>query len=244
MLPATASVQPRPNSPSSAVQTFMQCGLGVARELLGPAEIDALVVDSERLGQLARPTKDQKFTSPLSAAAPAVQRLDGVEKLSRAFAALNRDPRILDLASRALGASPVFIASQLACRWPGAEGYPARRGAGNVANTATFHVLIALDNMTFENGTTEFFPGLRLDPDLPDESQPLFLAPEQIAQEWSLMPELDAGDAAIFEGGLPHRAGRNDSRWPSRSYLLSFAADGGRNGDLRPNQPRGTVLRP
>lgn len=243
MLPAPASIQPQPDGPSAAMQTFMQCGLGVARGLLRPSDIDALVVDSERLGQLACPTKHRSLTSSLSMAAPAAQRLDGVEKLSDAFAALNCDPRILDLASRALGESPVLIASQLVCRWPGAEGYPARRGAGKVMDTAAFHLLIALDNMTFENGTMEFFPGLRLDRDLPDDRQPLFLAPELIAEEWSLMPELDAGDAAIFEGGLPHRAGRNDSQWPSRSYLLTFSGSGGRSDYLRRRHAGSPALR-
>lgn len=236
MLTARASIQPPSDGPSSAMRTFMQCGLGVARGLLGPAEIDTLVVESERLGQMASPTRDGNGTSLRASASPAAQRLDGVEKLSDAFAALNRDPRILDLAALALGVSPVFVASQLVCRWPGAEGYPARRGAGNVTEIATFHVLLALDNMTFENGTTEFFPGLRLDPGGPDTREPLYMAPELIADEWSLMPELDAGDAAVFEGGLPHRAGRNDGGWPSRSYLLTFASAGWRDRHPRPRR--------
>jgi hypothetical protein len=215
----------------SALDTFTQCGLGVVRRLFGAREVDAMVAETERLWrqQDAAAHRHPRYgVRPGPQGAPVVDRIDPVADLSDVFSELNRDPRLVGLAQAALGEPVTALKEKLIYKWPGTSGYEVHRDGpyldlSGVPGTELVTLLVALDTTTIENGTTEFFPGLRLEPAPPSPTEPRDVAATAIDGEWSLMPELDRGDVAIFDGLVPHQSGPNVSDAPRRTYFVTFA---------------------
>ena len=214
-----------------ALDTFTQCGLGVIRGLLSPAEVDALVAETERLRSAPNardPGHPRYRRRPGTDGADLIERIDPVADISAVFAALNRDARLLSLAEAALGEPVTVLKEKLVYKWPGEGGRGAHRdgpylGVSGVPAADILTLLIALDRTTLENGTTEFFPGLRLVPRPAPAEEPRDVAAGALDGEWSLMPELDRGDVALFDGLLPHQSGPNGSAAPRRTYFVTFA---------------------
>ena len=223
----------------AAIDTFTQCGLGVMRGLLDGREIDALLDETRRLWDVRDPDGLGNLRyglRPGPGGETVIERIDPVADISEPFAALNVDPRLTGLAQAALGEPVTVLKEKLIYKWPGTEGYePHRDGpyldVSGVPGCEMVTLLVALDATTHENGTTEFFPGLRLVPTPARVDEPRDLATAAIDGEWSLMPELDRGDVAFFDGLLPHQSGPNASDAPRRTYFLTYAP--ARYGDCR-----------
>jgi len=215
----------------NALDTFTQCGLGVIRNLFGTRELDALLAECDRLWKIQDPAglcNLRYGMRPGPGGTVMIERIDPVADVSEAFEALNRDRRLVDLAEAALGEPATVLKEKLIYKWPGTGGYEAHRDGpyldvSGVPGAEIVTMLVALDPTTLENGTTEFFPGLRLVPTAAPPEEPRDVAAAAIDGEWSLMPELARGDVAIFDGLLPHQSGPNCSDGPRRTYFLTCA---------------------
>jgi hypothetical protein len=215
----------------TALDTFTQCGLGVLRSLIGEREVGGLLAECDRLWKVQDPAglcNLRYGMRPGPGGTVVIERIDPVADVSEVFATLNRDPRLVDLAEAALGEPVTVLKEKLIYKWPGTGGYEAHRDGpyldiSGVPGSEIITLLVALDPTTIENGTTEFFPGLRLVPTASPPGEPRDVANSAIDGEWSLMPELARGDVAIFDGLLPHQSGPNGSDTPRRTYFLTFA---------------------
>ena len=210
-----------------ALATYAEWGLGLVRGLLEPREITVLAAEAERLVSAAADDGPYCYET-LPDDRRVVERVRPVSDLSPAFAGLKEDARLTGLAAAALGGPVTVLADTLLIKWPGAGGRAAHRNgarltAAGVPATDIVTVLLALDPVTVTHGTPEFFPGLRhVAPPVTAESR-LRVASRTLDDEWSLMPELSAGDVTLFDALLPHRTGINRGRSVRRLYALSFA---------------------
>ena len=210
-----------------ALATYAEWGLGVVRGLFEPYEIPVLAAEADRVVAAAA-DGDRYGYDRLPDGRRVVERIRRVAELSPAFAGLREDARLTGLAAAALGEPVAVVTDTLLVKWPGTGDRAAHRNgarltAAGVPATAIVTVLLALDPVTVTHGTPEFFPGLRhVAPPVTAESK-LRVASRTLDDEWSLMPELAAGDVTLFDALLPHRTGVNRGDSVRRLFALSFA---------------------
>ncbi len=220
-----------PAAAGAALRTYAEWRLGVARGLFGTEEIAALAAEADRLAA-RRPDADPGPLRYRTIFGPdgrrRVETVNPVADLSALFAGLNADPRLAGFAEAALGEPATVLRECLKIRWPGCGGRRTHCDAADLETSGVpasevVTVMLALDRTSVVHGTTEFFPGLRIAEDGPSAEASPAMPDEAVDEEWSLMPELSAGDVAIFDALMPHRAGVNGGGRPRRSYEISFA---------------------
>jgi ectoine hydroxylase-related dioxygenase (phytanoyl-CoA dioxygenase family) len=210
-----------------ALATYAEWGLGVVRGLFEPREISALAAEADRLVSGATDAERCRYER-MPDDRRVVERIRPVSDLSPPFARVKEDTRLTGLAAAALGEPVTVLADTLLLKWPGAGEQAAHRNgarltAAGVPATEVVTVLLALDPVTVAHGTPEFFPGLRhVAPPVTAESR-LRVASRTLDDEWSLMPELAAGDVTLFDALLPHRTGINGGNDVRRLLALSCA---------------------
>jgi hypothetical protein len=210
-----------------ALATYAEWGLGVVRGLFEPREIPLLADEADRLVSAAA-DGDRYGYERLPDGRRVVARIRPVADLSPAFAGLKQDARLTGLAAAALGEPAAVLADTLLVKWPGAGARAAHRNgarltAAGVPATDIVTVLLALDPVTVTHGTPEFFPGMRHVAPPVTAASKLRVASRTLDDEWSLMPELAAGDVTLFDALLPHRTGINRGQSVRRLFALSFA---------------------
>jgi ectoine hydroxylase-related dioxygenase (phytanoyl-CoA dioxygenase family) len=224
----------RPNTRSraaNALRDFRAKRVAVVLRLLSQDGVAVLVAESERLWRVAesRGASDPRNGIRVQPSGEVrVDRLDPVADSSDEFAALNADPDVVSLAEAALGSPVVVMKEKLIYKRPGTIGFGLHRDADyNTARTGIpggemFSVCVALDAVTRATGPIELFPDLRdaLTPRLADE--PRDIDTSAIEGHASLLPELQPGDALIFDALVPHRSAPNRSNRLRRMYTMTF----------------------
>ena len=154
-------------------------------------------------------------------------RLDPVIDVSPSFAALARNPRLLDIVGEALGGQPQLMKDKFIAKPPGAPGYGAHQDAAywpglGVDASRFLTAILFLDDATAEKGAIECAPGLH---------GQLLTDPDQIADpdEAELgdftMVEAKAGDLLLLHSLAPHRSGSNRSGDMRRALLFTYGVD-------------------
>ena len=134
------------------------------------------------------------------------------------------------LASTLLGERAVIYKEKINYKLAGGAGYAPHQDAA-AYRYVNHHVtcLVAVDDMTPENGCLEFAPGQQAGLMPLDEAGCI---DPRIAQalDWTPVP-VSAGDVLFFSSKAPHRSGPNRTEQPRRAIYLTYNAVS--EGDLR-----------
>lgn len=199
-------------------------GWAVVRGFIGGDELEQLRCEANRLWA-DKSLFDRRGAVPNSATRG--DRLDPVIDLSQPFAALARDPRLLENVSSVLGGEVQLMKDKFIAKPPGATGYAAHQDAAYWPGLGldAHHFLTAvlfLDDSTAQKGAIECAPGfhhrLLTDPDTvadPDESE---------LGEFTVI-EAEAGDLLLLHALTPHRSGPNRSSEMRRTLLYTYGID-------------------
>jgi len=214
-----------------AIASYVERGYGLIRGMLAADEIERLVLESERLWRRhegAGPRNLRLGIRTDRAGAPVLDRLDPVTDVSGIFEALNRDPRFIAIAASGLGESVTVMKEKLIYRWPGSSGFgPHRDQAYNtewsgVPGAEVMTIAVALDRVTRASGPMEFFPSLRTRPTAAPADEPRDIDARELLGVESCLPEMEPGDAILFDGQIPHRSDWNRNDHCRRIYMISY----------------------
>jgi len=225
-LPASAAAQR-----DAALSDYRERGVGVLRRLLPGPDVQALITESERLWRMFQHEDARNLRVSIRTEASGkvvLNGLDPVADISDVFASINGHRDLLSLAETGLDTDVTTMKDKLIYKWPGAPGFGLHRdGDYNTPKTGVpgeevMTVCLALDAMTAANGAIQFFPELRnrKTPSPPEE--PRDVDESAIRGLEPFMPELEPGDAILFDGRVPHRSDRNTSDMPRRVYMVSY----------------------
>jgi ectoine hydroxylase-related dioxygenase (phytanoyl-CoA dioxygenase family) len=208
-----------------ALSDWEEKGWELIPAFLESAEVEALAHEADRLWA------DQALFGIRGAvpnSATRSDRLDPVIDLSRPFAALARDPRLLAIVDRVLGGRAQLMKDKFIAKPPGAGGYATHQdgaywpGMGfDVGRFLT--AVIFLDDATAEKGTIECAAGyhrhMLTDPDV-------IADPDEAALGAFTAIEAKAGDLLLLHALTPHRSGPNRSTGMRRALLFTYGVDG------------------
>jgi ectoine hydroxylase-related dioxygenase (phytanoyl-CoA dioxygenase family) len=154
-------------------------------------------------------------------------RLDPFIDLSRPFADLARDPRMLDLVGGFLGGRPQLMKDKMIFKPAGAGGYGAHQDGAywqdmGIDLSRFLTAFLFLDEATQENGAVECTsgqhrglltePGVIADP-----------AEEQLDEFTTIVAA--AGDLLLIHALTPHRSGPNRSGAMRRALAFTYGVD-------------------
>ena len=193
--------------------------------VLGPAEVEALRGEAERLCADADAFAERGVV-PVSPRRR--DRLDPVIDLSPPFRALAHDERLLVVAREVLGGEPQLFKDKFIAKPPGTVGYSAHQDGAywqdfDLSPADFLTTVFFLDDSGAENGAIECASGLHsallTDPGvIADVDESLLSAP-------FTMIEARAGDLLLIHSLTPHRSGPNRSGGMRRTLLFTYAVD-------------------
>lgn len=223
-------VQPA-SSARIALNGFREAGVGVLPGLLPETLVRALCEESLRMWAIFAREGAPNLRVGLrveSSGQVILNGLDPVSDVSAVFARLNAAPLLLDLAEQGLGGPATTMKDKLIYKWPGTPGFGLHRDGDyntprtGVSGAEAMTVCIALDRVTLAKGPIEFFPDLRLRDTAAPASEPRDVDECAVRGLVPLIPELQPGDAVVFDGRVPHRSGRNTSKESRRLYMVTY----------------------
>jgi len=157
------------------------------------------------------------------------ERLDPVIDISPLFAALERDARILRIASVLLRDDPLLFKDKLIAKTPGTTGYRTHQDFSYIAffGFPADHQLaaaLAVDAAGADNGAIEVFPS-RHDRLLPAANDDKYLTEERALDPTSpVMIQLQPGDMLMMHSLCPHRSRPNLTDGPRRLLFFTYNA--------------------
>ena len=195
--------------------------------LFSPAEVDAMLAETDRLLPGGRASGPDASRGGLLKGDQRTDRLDPVMDLSLLFAEVAKDGRLLGLASALLGAEAQLFKDKLIAKPPGAIGYSAHQDAAywpdlDIQPDRFVTIALFLDAATEENGAMQCLSGM---------NREWLTSPGVIADpdEASLGPFTTViarpGDVLAFHSLTPHRSEPNRSDGMRRSLLLTYGVD-------------------
>lgn len=213
------------------IEAYRCDGFVIAPGVLTTAEIEALRSESVRLlAELARdPTARHAHWRRHDRLGRIADRLDPVRTVSRAFAKIADDERLVATAASAIGEPATLFKDKLITKPPGTHGYGLHRDFAYWADLGIpadvfVTLFVVLDPCGAENGGIELFPA-RHTGELPaDPNDPLDVDPRALEGAASVTPSLNAGDVLVFHGLTPHRSGPNRGAGPRRVYLPTYVS--------------------
>ena len=214
------------------LSAFRHAGLAILPRLLNAREISGLIAESARLWKIY--AKDGQRNLRLGtrtdlSGSIVLERLDPVADVSSVFCALNGDSRFLALAERALGEPATVLKEKLTFKWPGTPGFGPHRDQDyntvrcGVPGREMVTLCVALDRCHAGNGAMEFFPGLRTGELEAPHGEPRDIAEHVLSCADACMPQLNPGDAMLFDAQIPHRSAPNHADHSRRTYMITYA---------------------
>lgn len=205
-------------------------GAALIRGLLDPTEAEVLRAEADRLWTGQERLEPQNLRLALrrdTDGAWVLDRLDPVADLSQRFAALNADPRLIRPVSRILGPAPRVAKDKLIYKRPGTQGFGPHRDfpyfrACGAAAEEMLTVCIALDPAGPDNGAIRLYPSLRHAALASPADEPRDIAAGQLPSRLAVQPELQPGDALLFDGTVPHCSDPNRADFPRRAYMVTY----------------------
>ncbi len=158
----------------------------------------------------------------MTATGPAICRTENVSACSPGVASLV-DGVLRDTATAQLGARTVAFKDKINYKQPGGAGFHAHQdqtaypGAPDVVS-----ILVALDPCTRSSGCLWVAPGISSE--LPIDERGVIRDDVATSLSWEAV-ELDAGDALVIDGFLPHRSDPNTTDQPRRVLIASYAEE-------------------
>lgn len=214
-----------------AAARVTRCGYALARALLQRGEVEPLVGEAMTLWERYREGGASNLRVGIrvdDSGAPIMERLDPVSDVSNTFRSLNEHPVLLGIAQAVLGEAVTVMKEKLIYKWPGTLGFGLHRDCAyntprnGVPGSEAITVCLALAPADRANGALELFPSLRKAVLAPPPGEPRDIDESGIAGAPSVMPELEPGDAVIFDGQVPHRSGHNGSDRPRLTYMITY----------------------
>lgn len=214
-----------------ALVDYREHGVGLLRGLIPRAWVKALLEESDRLWEVFQTQGAANLrigirTEPSGKVV--LERLDPVVDISPVFEKVNKYRDLVSLAEAGLCAPVTTMKEKLSYKWPGTPGFGLHRdGDYNTRRTGVpgreaMTVCVALDPVTRANGPIEFFPGLRFRSAPAPVDEPRDIDENIIRGLEPVCPELEPGDAVLFDGLVPHRSDRNTSDHPRRLYMITY----------------------
>jgi ectoine hydroxylase-related dioxygenase (phytanoyl-CoA dioxygenase family) len=229
-----------PKLSADEVARYHEDGFIVVREVLSPAEMQALTREADRLltrtdlidtdnircrWQNHHETGECRFDC-----------FDPIIDLSPVCERIARDQRILDIVSALYGEPACLFKDKLIFKPPGAKGYDMHQDYISWESFPTSFVtaIVAIDPADASSGATEVFPGYHKQGCMtPKDGMYHKLPEEAVDLSKGVVLDLAPGDMAVFSGYTPHRSGPNRSDQWRRLLYLSYNAvsDGGEQRD-------------
>lgn len=209
-------------------------GLAVLRGFLSAGQVNDLRMECERLlaSDYVHPDNIRSRFQRNSGELP--ERFDPVTDISAPFRNVAEDARLVGAMNGLFGVSPVLFKDKLILKPPGSEGYPMHQDYawwGHLCDdpAAMCTAMVAIDDMTAENGAVEFFP----ERELVAVSRDMNAAEAEkvLAEGEGQLLTMKAGDVVLFSALTPHRSGAN--RTGNCRRVLYFTYNDKRFGNLR-----------
>lgn len=186
-------------------------------------EVDALRREANRL--LAQ-TEHFETRGAVPYSPTRSDRLDPVIDLSKPFAALARDPRLLELAERLLGGQPQLMKDKFIAKPPGTGGYATHQDGAywqglGIEPDRLLTIAVFLDDATLDKGPIECATGFHRSL----LSGPGGIDPDDSTLGAFAVIEAKAGDLLLLHSLTPHRSGPNRSDGMRRALLFSYGVD-------------------
>jgi ectoine hydroxylase-related dioxygenase (phytanoyl-CoA dioxygenase family) len=216
-------------APADLIASYRRDGYAVCHDVLDAEAVDALREEEARLWReaatnLERPDVYWRRHQTLGRVA---DRIDPATAVSRLFAELAEDRRLLDLADAFLGTSAVLYKEKLISKSPGTAGYALHHDFAywahlGVPAEAFVTLFVALDAANGTTGAVEVYPGLHSRNLPPHPDDPYDIDPAGVEGSASVTPELRAGDVLAFHSKIPHRSGSNRGSTPRRAFIVTY----------------------
>lgn len=217
---------------------FRATGYVVARGLFTPVEVTGWQRECERLWSDVADGKTGSGRVQRRAHAAGgmiADRIDPVLDVSRAFARLASDPRMMAVVRSALGAAPTLVKAKLIEKRPGTRGYGMHQDYPywawlGIPADEILSVAVAIDAAHSGNGGVEVFPALHHARLTPGADEPLDVDERSMDLSAGEIPSLASGDLLLFHSLTPHRSAANASSESRRALFLTYAT--ARHGDV------------
>ncbi|GAA0853381.1 phytanoyl-CoA dioxygenase family protein [Aliiglaciecola litoralis] len=215
---------------NESISNFHASGYCISRGLFSQQEIFNFVAESQRLWELYQSSTSFDLRAGYRQAKTGKQvleRLDPVADISPIFANMNADNRLVHLAQEALAEEAIVMKEKLIFKWPGTSGYGVHRDEPYFASSGAkgsemISISVALDTTTEQNGAIILYPESRLAELSAPKNEPRDIDIAKLNENHKLMPLLEAGDAILFDGLVPHCSDYNISNNARRTYMVTF----------------------
>ena len=156
-----------------------------------------------------------------------IDRMDPVEDISKVFYQLNRHQKLLDIVQGVFGEEALVMKEKLIFKAPGTQGFSVHRDdpyfcISGVPGEKVLSIAIALDAAKKENGNIEFFPELTKKTVAADKDEARDIDRNALENSKLFSPELQPGDAVIYNALIPHQSGTNNGSSSRRTYTISY----------------------
>ncbi|MGQ0741567.1 MAG: phytanoyl-CoA dioxygenase family protein [Alphaproteobacteria bacterium] len=222
----------RPLVSDAAVNVYRQTGLLVAPDFLGQEDISLLQRESERLRDIAQAGSFEKWRT---APRPTVdgnmiwERIDPLIDVSPPIDAFSRSPDILNIAAALIDDEPALLKDHLIYKFPGDRGYLLHQDQRYFHDSTApadkvVRIAFALDPLTMDNGTVNFYRGYQSAPLPSPEDEPRDVCPDAVdrARGWPVIAA--EGTLIAFHTLTPHESGPNRSNDARRMLYLTYVA--------------------
>ena len=221
-----------------AAEDYRTAGYVVARGLFTPIEVTGWQRECERLWSEVGdgPAASGRIQRRGHAAGGTIaDRIDPVIDVSRVFARLATDPRMVGTVRGALGATPTLVKAKLIEKRPGTRGYEMHQDYPywawlGIPADEIVSVAVAIDAAHVRNGGVEVFPALHRGRLTPGADEPLDVDERAVDLSSGEIPVLSSGDLLLFHSLTPHRSAPNVSTESRRTLFLTYTTAG--HGDV------------
>jgi hypothetical protein len=216
------------------LRAYWTNGYIALRGLFSPAETAAWGAECDRLLNADFLSKNNIRTPFKHNSGDRPERIDPVVDISPVFAALAKDPRIVDVVAAIFRDKPLLFKDKIIFKAPGTHGYTMHQDQAWWQLCPADDILsvsIQIDGANAANGCIEMFPGYH-DRLLTPSGLRTNLRPEElalVATSKGEKIETRAGDVLIFHSLAPHQSATNTADVSRRSFYLTYSA--ARSGD-------------